>query len=285
MKFLIMGDFHGEVPQTLKKYIEKNNVDLLVCNGDFFPFSYRDIWFKHCYRSDKELWEVLGKKKYKSLVEKDLRSGEKVLKNLNKLQIPVYTVIGNLDYTNTNDSLDIKKSKDDWKWANQDFFSPMIKKYENIKRFDYKSLKFRDLVFIGGFGHTFPGVVRSKAYKKHRKILENLFKKFKKENSERKVIFITHNMPHNTKLDKIGMKAHEAVRGKHYGSKLIRRIIDKYQPVLQAGGHIHEAFGISKLGKTTIINPGAAHEHKAALVEVKEKKGKYIYKTKIIKIK
>ena len=162
-----------------------------------------------------------------------------------------------------------------WKWDEQDFFHKIIKKYKNIHEITYSYFAFGGYVFIGAYGGMVPGKVRSKNFIKHKKILEKLFNKFRKENKNRKVIFVSHNVPYNTKLDKIGMKAHKSVRGKHYGSKIVRKIIDKYQPVLHFGGHIHESKGTQKIGKTLCINPGAAHDGNGVIVEITNKKIKF----------
>lgn len=274
MKILAVGDFHGTFPRKFEKLIKKEKIDLVVSNGDYFPFHYRKLWFKHCFDGDKELWEVIGKKKYRKLVLKDLNDGEMALKKLNKLGIPVYTVTGNVDYTRQKPDANDVNWKVKWKWDYQDFFTPIVKKYKNIRRFDYNYVRFGEFVFIGAYGGTSPGKIRSKAYKKHKKILDALFRKFKAENKEGKLIFVSHNVPFNTKLDKIGMKAHELVRGKHFGSKLIKNVIVKYQPILHVGGHIHESLGKDKVGRTVCVNPGAAHEGRAAIVDLSGKKVK-----------
>ena len=43
------------------------------------------------------------------------------------------------------------------------------------------------------------------------------------------------------------------------GSKSVRNAIEKYQPMLGLHGHIHEAQGVVKIGKTTCINPGSEY--------------------------
>ncbi len=274
MRILVLGDFHGKFPRKIKEIVEKEKIEAIISLGDYCPFIYRKLWFELCYHKEEELWEIIGKKRTRKLVEKDLRLGEKVLKELNKIGVPVFTVVGNLDYSNENDVFDYKQ-KNHWEWYEQDFFSKIIKKYKNIKRFDYDYVRFKEIVFIGAYGHTFPGRVKSKAFRRHRKMLERLFKRFRKENKLRKVIFVSHNVSYNTKLDKITSDdAHKKVKGKHYGSKLIRKIIDKYQPVLSIGGHIHEGKGIDKIGKTICLNPGAVHDNEYAVVEFDEKKGK-----------
>ena len=81
-------------------------------------------------------------------------------------------------------------------------------------------------------------------------------------------------MPYNTNLDKIRAEdAPKEAKGEHYGSKMIRRVIDRNQPVLGIGGHMHENQDKCKLGKTIVINTGAAEDGKAAVIEFDEKKG------------
>ena len=62
MKILAIGDFHGKFPKKFERIIKKEKIGLVVSNGDYFPFHYRELWFKHCYRKETELWEVIGKR-------------------------------------------------------------------------------------------------------------------------------------------------------------------------------------------------------------------------------
>ncbi|PIZ83045.1 hypothetical protein COX97_01770 [Candidatus Pacearchaeota archaeon CG_4_10_14_0_2_um_filter_05_32_18] len=276
MRILVLGDFHGKFQKKWEKIINKEKIDLLISNGDYLPFAYRKLWFKHCFGKDTGLWEVIGMKKYRKLVKDDLKSGEEVLKKMNKLPTLVFTVLGNIDWPMPDDvteyiSLNLKsKAKNNGpSFDKKENFAKIIKKYPKIKRIDYSFAKIGDYVFIGMRGHSFPGHVKSKPFRNHRKKLDKLFKKFKEENKNMRVIFVSHNVPYNTRLDKItSKKADKRVRGKHYGSKLARRIIDFYQPVLAIGGHIHESMGVQKLGKTLIVNPGAAHEGNGVIVEI-----------------
>ncbi len=43
------------------------------------------------------------------------------------------------------------------------------------------------------------------------------------------------------------------------GSKAVREAIDKYQPLVGLHGHIHEAKGVRKIGRTTCMNPGSEY--------------------------
>jgi len=272
MKLLAIGDFHGRFPKKILKIIKKEKIDALLSNGDYLPFYYRKLWFKYCYGKDTELWEVIGKNKLKERIIRDLKAGERVFKQLNKLKIPVITVLGNVDKGKWSEAVDMKRRK--WSWEDQDFFAPLFKKYRHIKDIQYSYTKLRDFIIIGGGPSSFPGKVKSKMYKKLLNLLKTNFKKFRKENKEGKVIFLSHNVPYNTKLDKVGIQAHKAVRGKHVGSKLVRKVIDKFHPVIHIGGHIHESRGTQKLGKTLAINPGAIHEGHYAIINIEDGKAK-----------
>ena len=178
---------------------------------------------------------IISRKKMKEFVKTDLRLGDGVLKQLNKIKKPIISITGNLDYTKWVDCIDFENLK--WEWPRHDFFSALIKKYKNIQFFDYSFVKFKGLVFIGMATSTFPGKVRSKKYKKNKDRLDKLFKKYKKE----KIIFVSHNVPYKTKLSKINSKeSPKEVQGVEKGSKLIRRMIEKYQPIISFGGHFHE---------------------------------------------
>lgn len=75
-------------------------------------------------------------------------------------------------------------------------------------------------------------------------------------------VLVTHAPPHGTLVDQAGL-------GNHAGSKAVRDFINSFQPDLCLCGHIHEAIGSDRLGKTIIINPGPFPQH-YALVEINQ---------------
>ena len=87
------------------------------------------------------------------------------------------------------------------------------------------------------------------------------------------MILILHHPPFETECDKL-------TNGAHVGSKLFRTFIEEKQPLLAVCGHIHESSGVSKIEKTTIINPGSLAEGKYATVVV-EKAGDNFTVTKV----
>jgi Icc-related predicted phosphoesterase len=81
------------------------------------------------------------------------------------------------------------------------------------------------------------------------------------------VICNFHDPPYNSGLD-VAPKLTEDYRvekaGAHeimvpVGSKSVRAVIEKYQPLLGMHGHIHESVGYRKIGRTLCINPGSEY--------------------------
>ncbi len=76
---------------------------------------------------------------------------------------------------------------------------------------------------------------------------------------EKNLVLLTHLPPLGTRLDLAGS-------GTHVGSKAVKQVVEEKQPVLHLCGHVHEAFGEQRIGKTTSINIGAVKEGKALLL-------------------
>lgn len=81
----------------------------------------------------------------------------------------------------------------------------------------------------------------------------------------RSTILVTHCPPKGYRDEVLG-------RG-NMGSEAIAQVVEKYKPRLVISGHIHEAYGVEELGTTTtIVNPGAAKEGRAALIQLETHK-------------
>src|SRR5437667_204467 len=79
-------------------------------------------------------------------------------------------------------------------------------------------------------------------------------------------IFNLHCPPYGSKLDEAPALDSE-LRPRHagqllqpVGSTAVRDAIMRYQPILSLHGHIHEAKGVARLGRTLAINPGSSYE-------------------------
>ena len=96
-------------------------------------------------------------------------------------------------------------------------------------------------------------------------------------------VFCIHVPPYNTFIDQAPMLEDDlsvTVRAGHthmvpVGSTAVRKIIEKYQPLLGLHGHIHESPGRIKLGRTECLNPGSEYGEgilKGFLVEIDDTK-------------
>jgi len=74
-------------------------------------------------------------------------------------------------------------------------------------------------------------------------------------------IFVPHAPPKGTALDRI-------LIGKHVGSAAVREFVDLHKPDVLVCGHIHESRGIDALGKTQMVNCGAAARGYYAVIEI-----------------
>jgi len=102
-----------------------------------------------------------------------------------------------------------------------------------------------------------------------------------KENES--AIFNFHAPPYQTKLDEAPLlddNLNPVIQGGRVimvpvGSKAVRKTIEKYQPFLGLHGHIHEASGSIKIGRTYCVNPGSEYAEgilRAFLIEFKGNK-------------
>ena len=82
-------------------------------------------------------------------------------------------------------------------------------------------------------------------------------------------VFMIHVPPHDSGLDtapildenlRPTVSAGDVLRGP-VGSQAVRRIIERYEPLLSVHGHIHESGGERRIGRTLCINPGSEANH------------------------
>ena len=143
-----------------------------------------------------------------------------LLAKLDKIGKPVLMVHGNHE-----DEDSLKKS---------------CKATKHCKFIHNSTYKHDHYLFIGWGGGGFSYVDRE--LQKNFKRLKNFAKK------EKKIVFVTHAPPYNTKIDNI--------HNEHAGNKTIRKFIEAVKPILSISGHLHECTGKDKIGKTEVINPG-----------------------------
>jgi uncharacterized protein len=101
-------------------------------------------------------------------------------------------------------------------------------------------------------------------------------------------IFNLHVPPAGTSIDqapRLDENLKPVVRGGSVvmgpaGSTAVRNVIERHQPLAALHGHIHEARGVVKLGRTVCINPGSEYGEgvlHGALLSIDRKKGLRAY--------
>ena len=92
-------------------------------------------------------------------------------------------------------------------------------------------------------------------------------------------VFCIHVPPYDSVIDHAPLVTedlHYVLTGGHVhmvpvGSRAVRKVIEKHQPLLGLHGHIHESPGFLKIGRTQCLNPGSEYAEgilKGFLVEI-----------------
>jgi len=197
VKFLIIGDLHGNIPK-----INYKDIDAIIAPGDFCSDNPRKYMFEAMRKNlqdsnyKSEWYDIVGKAKAKKMLKKSLKDGRKILEFLNSLNVPVFALPGNWDWTG---------GKYDWKHLKGNFWKKyLIKDLKNIKDCHKKSRIFKGIKIIG-HGITggpeypvketekFNKKVLAKQKKNYPKLLKQMSSKFKK--SKQPTILLSHNVP------------------------------------------------------------------------------------------
>jgi len=104
-------------------------------------------------------------------------------------------------------------------------------------------------------------------------------------NNHETTILVTHVPPYGTQIDlapALDKDLRYVTKGgqlvfEHVGSTAVRKIIEKYQPLIGLHGHIHESKGFDRIGRTIVINPGSEYNEgilHAAIVTLSNSKVK-----------
>ena len=259
MKFLIIGDLHGNRPKIYFK-----EFDAIIAPGDFCSDALRTVMFQALQLRLKDptskvmWWELISRRKARAMIDKSRADGRKILEYLNTLGVPVYILPGNWDWTKDPESKFDYLRQDHWKF--------LIKGLNNIHDMH---MRFLDIGKYQLIGH---GITSGPEYPQHKEELARFTKaqlthKKKKydllhkqvatlfRKATKPVIFLSHNVPFNTPIDMI-LDTRSPRYGLHFGSLLAREMIDKYQPLVCVGAHMHEHFTSHQMDKTTAINAG-----------------------------
>jgi len=260
MKLLVVGDLHGQVPN-----VYFNDFDAVIAPGDFCSSDEsRPLMFKVIKEElknpdyKKKWYDVLGKTKTKGIINRSLKAGRVILEKLDSISNRVYVVPGNNDWVSDKKSV--------WPFLRINHYKTIKEGLNHIIDVHLRIRNLGDFQIIGYGLSSSPEYPQYKAdlarysdrellnkkrsYERLFNKVDNLFCKATKP-----VIFLSHNVPFNTSLDRID-NPESPRNGDHFGSSIAREIIEKHKPMLCIGGHMHEHFGKCKIGSTVCINAG-----------------------------
>lgn len=222
MKLLVIGDPHGKLPKGLTQIVKKNKIEIIVCVGDIPPVPKGFVSGAFSPEFRKK-----SDKLFKDIVKK-----------LCSYELPLLTLRGNMYLR-----------KDTSKLTKQIFrkYKNLIYKKTGKLRINRQNFIFFDMIWEEHSLRTKKSLKLMKPNKKRERKLNKLLKETKDS------ILISHVPPYGS-LDKLR-------EGKHVGSKIILNMIKKHKPRYVFCGHIHEAKGKKKLGKTLIINAGSRGDY------------------------
>jgi len=275
MKILAIGDFHGKFPMKLKKFAK--DVDFVIALGDYAGIEGWRPWLKYVFKLRARgepvnitIKDFLGKKRFSKLMKDDDLAGREVLRQLNHLNKKVIFVFGNGDdrfYTYPFGKF-FQGTK-----TNSNF----VKELRNLTNITYgkKRVFGIDFAGFGGFMDASANydakskepdeIARVKRVHKRNSIAARKFKSILKGTLKDK-IFVFHYPPKGA-FDLIHEKGNP-YNGESAGVEFFAHEIKKHKPILALCGHMHEYQGVKKIGKTLVVNPGAASHGKAAIIEI-----------------
>lgn len=250
MKALIIGDCHGEMPD-----IPENGFDLVLCVGDICGATdeMRNTMFEAIDR-EEEWYYLFGEEKAKKAVKTSIQEGKEILDKLNSLGVPVLIVPGNWDWVGENS---------DWEFLKGIGYPKMLEDFENIHNLNFDSKMEHGWNFVGYGPCSGPELPQyeddkpesEEEMRELREEYEEKKEKLKEFFNEEKTIFLSHNAPQNTSLDLIDDEDNP-VHGRHYGSVIVRELIEEFSPEYSIAGHMHEGEGREKVGDIECLNTG-----------------------------
>ena len=259
MKVLIVGDPHGDISKIKKSDLKK--ADLILITGDIGKADLaRKQFFENLKRKREGLPELEKDAKFEKKVRMEIYDSTlSIVKELSRYA-PVYSILGNVGSTMIQEFERKKVEK-----KNKIKLPSLRKELDKIENFYLVKNVSRNIGNLRvGFLEHFNDVSWVKEFKP--KDYSKELKRAKKESDKAKKVLrnfknidvlVCHAPPYGI-LDEVSGKfgAPKHWWGKHAGSKVILDYVKKYQPKYVFCGHIHEARGMKKIGKSIVYNVG-----------------------------
>ncbi len=289
MKLLIIGDFHGRLSSNLASKIKKISPDIILSPGDFCGSKkLSQFFFDKIYGKKEEETSLVDILIYKALGLISLEAGRYLIRKIKSFGFPIFAIRGNWDPTPWGHDLTSKLNRED---------REEIKAFEKLenKKFSFVDMSFKEFdsfVLVGGASSSSSQRIKKKMverlmneenlsleeakenvvllkrnWDKRQELYDKNFKRALeiRKKSGKKIIFLTHNCPYKTKLDRVKKGI---ARGKHCGSYQEKLVVQRYKPDFVFCGHIHEGFGVDRIGKSRIYNVGSALNSKFVVLDI-----------------
>lgn len=284
-RYLLLSDIHGNVDGIKRllraRYDQRNKFDAIIISGDFPVTTPMFLVLRYMVKNFNLSRLGYSTKVYKQELRKvfvnyQISSIAKMMKYLSKFNLPIMFIPGNVE---TKDSVDFLQSN-----------------YQDVHFLDNNYLRFQDKINFFGLGgsldhhgivcdHEFP-----EGYFSHQSVL--LDKKINSLDTKDPLVFIFHEPPYFmlAKADILKMQRKAKKRGYSYeftdkaGSKDFLHLIKKFDPRLVLNGHFHEYQGVTEVGQSVIVNPGAMATYNYGIISLDASKAK-TYKLEFFKIR
>jgi Icc-related predicted phosphoesterase len=253
------ADYIGE--KTLHSLEEVKSLEREITDSGYYPYPCSKAEMDELNASKEKVDKVFMS------VMKDalLRWVDRAEPFLSELGVTCYLTGGNDDYQEIVDA---------------------VQDTPHVKNADHKVLKIDELHEMVNLGWSNP--TPWKCPRDHtEEELEAMMEKLVSSVSDKEnCVFNVHVPPINCGLDTVP-KLDDSVyppkpvidKGQAVmigaGSTSVRRAIEKYQPLVDLCGHIHESRGTTRIGRTLVLNPGSEYPEgtlRGAIVNIADKK-------------
>ncbi|MFT4249957.1 MAG: metallophosphoesterase family protein [Candidatus Woesearchaeota archaeon] len=270
MKFLVVGDLHGQTPRIPDVEFDAVIVPGDVCSDEGIkPLMMQAVQARKDGEEVVDWWDVVSRKEARRLLDHSLSEGRSILEMLNSLGVPIFAIPGNWDWTGYEDA--------SWKYLRSNLWEKrVVSGLENVIDCDGSLVTFEEITFVGYGRCNGPELVGLRGYAdvSESEVLESelefeeLFTFYSElfSQANKPTIFLAHNVPYGTSLDVI-VNPDNPMDGMHYGSILVTELIKEFSPLITIGGHMHEHYGTDEVEGSVCLNAGFGSD-KATIVEI-----------------
>ncbi len=286
LRFISISDIHGNIDAVSKlvksRISQKEQFNGIIISGDFpatIPFILVTQYILR-WRNLSRLGysrKVYHEELRNQFVKLQITSTERMLSLLQKFNLPIYYVAGNVE--------------------TREVIHHMKHKYDKIQFLEDKESIINNKYLLTGIGGSLEhlGIICDHEFstESFNKRIDEKRRKFESKYSDLDKIFIFHEPPKFFRDVKEMEKLKKKAKKRFYkydfhitaGSQSLFNLIKKFDPILAINGHYHEYAGRRIIKKTVVINPGPLATYNYALITISDDKRYKKVDSKFYKIK